>query len=167
MEHVSGQRNLGALKVDIEVVGLNSEETCDGPGFSPQVSIGDLRSDYLALIMEDADRPNTVYWTLWNVPRQDIIPRNLPKEAQLDSPISGRQGVNARGEHGYAAPCPAPGEEGHYIFRAYGLERILDLDPATATRDDLARAMEGHVQEYGENHVVYSRKRQWSSSYEY
>jgi len=115
--------------------------------------------------MEDVDRPSDVYWSLWNVPGRDLIPRNLPRQAVLQYPIKGLQGRNVRGEHGYAPPCPDP--EGHYVIRAYGLEKELDLDPATATKEELVKAIELQAREYGENHVVYTRNRQWSSSYEY
>jgi len=154
------------LKVTVEIAGLNREQTCEGQGFSPQVSIEGTRSSYLALIMEDADRPGDVYWALWNVPRLDLIPRNLPRQAVLTSPIEGVQGRNLRGGYGYAPPCPAPGEEGHYILRAYGLGDKLDLDPDAAPRD-LIEALNGLAKEYGEVHMVYSRKREWTSSYEY
>lgn len=167
MERPPGQLNIGALEVNIEVAGLNKEETCEGAGFSPQVSVMGLNADYLALVLEGADSQDEVYWILWNVPRQDIVPRNLPKEAELDEPIHGRQGRNLRGDYGYAAPCPAPGEEGRYIIRAYGVEKMLAIDPTTSTKDDLLRAMEGLVREYGEAQVTYSRKREWSSSSEY
>ena len=158
---------MGELKIDVEIAGLNREQTCEGQGFSPQVSIGGLRSSHLSLVMEDADRPGDVYWALWNVPRRDTIPRRLPQQAKLTEPIEGVQGKNLRGDHGYAAPCPAPNEEGHYVLRVYGLDGVLDLDPNTATRDEAIEAMNGLAREYGESHMVYSRKREWTSSYEY
>lgn len=167
MRAEGGQRSIGALRVDVEIAGLDREQTCEGRGISPQVSIVGQRSQYLALIMEDADRPGDVYWSLWNVPRLEQIPRNLPRQAILDAPIEGIQGRNVRGDHGYAPPCPASGEEGHYILRAYGLDDVLELDPSAATRDDMVKEMEDHAREYGESRMTYSRKRQWTSSYEY
>lgn len=161
------ERDVGTLKVEVEIAGLNREQTCEGQGISPQVTIAGQRSRYLALILEDADGPGDLYWALWNVPRREQIPRNLPRQAMLDRPIEGVQGRNVRGDHGYAPPCPPQGEEGHYVLRVYGLNDLLDLDPAQAARDDLVRAMDGRIKEYGEIHTVYSRKRQWTSSYEY
>ena len=163
-QHRSG---MGPLKVEVEIAGLHREQTCEGQGFSPQVSITGLQAGHLALIMEDADRPGDVYWALWNVPHLDQIPRNLPQQALLSSPIEGIQGRNVRGGHGYAPPCPEPGEEGHYIMRVYGLDDVLELDPNVATRDDMIEAMNGRAREYGESHMAYSRKREWTSSYEY
>jgi Raf kinase inhibitor-like YbhB/YbcL family protein len=167
MERSSVQENIRVLRVDIEIAGLSSEETCEGPGFSPQVSIDDPQADHLALIMEDDGPPGNVYWLLWNVPRTETIPRNLPKVADLGNTINGQQGRNSRGDYGYAAPCPDPGQEGRYILRVYGLGRMVDLDPTITTKDDLLRAMSGHVREIGERQLVYSRKKQWSSSAEY
>lgn len=157
------QREIGALKVGVEIGGLDREETCDGQGFSPLVRLEGLRSPYLALIMEDAGPPHSTYWMLWNVPRQEEIPRRLPPSAELEEPIVGRQGRNARGGFGYAAPCPSD-REGRYVLRAYGLDRELDLDCGTATREDLVRAAEEHAREYGEDVLTYSKKHRWSSS---
>ena len=167
MQMENGQNIIGALRVEVEIAGLNREQTCEGQGFSPQVSIDKPRSNHLAIIMEDAESSGEVYWILWNVPRRSLIPRNLPKQALLDRPIEGIQGRNFRGNYGYAPPCPPQGEEGHYVLRVYGLNDLLDLDPAKATRDDVVLAMGDRIKEYGESRMAYSRKRQWTSSYEY
>lgn len=166
MERSPGQRNLAPLGIEVEIVGLSSEETCEGAGFSPQVRIEGLGSAYLALILEDTAPSSNVYWLIWNVDSA-TVPRNLPKEAEIDKPVHCRQGRNLRGDYGYAAPCPAPGEEGRYVLRAYGLDRMLDIDPTTTTKDDLIKTMDEHVKEYGESILTYSRKKQWSASSEY
>lgn len=157
------QREIGRLKVGVEIGGLDREETCDGQGFSPLVRVEGARSPFIALIMEDAGPPNNVYWMLWNVPRQDVIPRHLPASAELDAPIVGRQGKNARGGFGYAPPCPSD-QEDRYVLRVYGLDKELDLECGTATREDLVRAAEENAREYGEDVMAYSRKHRWSSS---
>lgn len=161
----SAGRGSGALKVGVEIGGLDREETCEGQGFSPLVRVEGLRAPFMALIMEDAGPPNNVYWMLWNVPRREEVPRRLPPSAELDGPVAGRQGRNSRGSYGYAAPCPSD-QEGRYVLRVYGLERKLDLGPG-ASRDDLVRAAEANAREYGEDVLTYSRKRQWSSSAEW
>lgn len=166
MERTPEQREIGALTVGVEIAGLSREETCDGPGFSPQIRIGGLNAPYLCLIMEDAST-REAHWLLWNVPRTEEVPRNLPKEAEIDSPIRGRQGRNLRGGYGYAAPCATPGQEAHYLLRVYGLDRLLELDPATTTRDELMTSLEGHVLEYGELPLTYSKEQRWSPSAEY
>ena len=159
------QRQFGALKVGVEIGGLDREETCEGQGFSPMVRLEGARSPFLALIMEDAGPPNNTYWMLWNVPRLDNIPRNLPSSPELDGPIVGRQGRNVSGSFGYAAPCPS-GQEDRYVLRVYGLERELDLNPE-ATREEFIRAAEGNAREYGEDVMTYPKKRRWSSSAEW
>lgn len=157
------QREMGRLKVGVEIGGLDREETCEGQGFSPLVRLEGVTSPFLALIMEDAGPPHNTYWMLWNVPRREEIPRHLPASPELEAPIAGRQGRNARGGFGYAAPCPPDDREERYVLRVYGLERKLDLGPE-ATREDLVRAAEENAREYGEDVMVYSKKHRWSSS---
>lgn len=159
------QREIGAVKVDVEIGGLDREETCEGQGFSPLVRLEGARSPFLALIMEDDGPPNQTYWMLWNVPRQETIPRHLPSAPELDVPIVGRQGRNAKGGFGYAAPCPSD-QEDRYVLRVYGLERELDLDQGI-TREEFLRAMDEHAREYGEDMITYSKKHLWSSSAEW
>jgi phosphatidylethanolamine-binding protein (PEBP) family uncharacterized protein len=166
MERMPAQREVGKLTVAVEIAGLNREETCEGPGFSPQVEIGGLRSPHLALIMEDL-ASKEVYWMLWDVPRTEEVPRNLPKEAVVDHPFHAKQGRNLRGGYGYAPPCPEKGKEGRYLLRAYGLEHMLELDPTTTSREDLLRSVEEHAHEYGERELAYSPDHQWSPSAEY
>ena len=44
----------------------------------------------------------------------------------------------------YFGPGAGPGPFHHYVFEFYALDTKLDL-PANTTRDDLLKAMEGHV----------------------
>ena len=55
-------------------------------------------------------------------------------------------GINARGGNpgSYFGPGAGPGPFHHYVFEFYALDTKLDL-PATATRDELVKAMDGHV----------------------
>jgi Raf kinase inhibitor-like YbhB/YbcL family protein len=45
---------------------------------------------------------------------------------------------------GYRSPCPPAGAPHHYVFTLFALDAKLDL-PATATRDEVEKAMAGHV----------------------
>ena len=41
-------------------------------------------------------------------------------------------------------PGAGPGKPHHYVFEFYALDTKLDL-PASATREDLLKALDGHV----------------------
>ena len=55
-------------------------------------------------------------------------------------------GISARGGNpgAYFGPGAGPGPFHHYVFEFYALDTKLDL-PAATTREDLLKAMEGHV----------------------
>jgi Raf kinase inhibitor-like YbhB/YbcL family protein len=59
-------------------------------------------------------------------------------------PNGARQGKNDFDEIGYDGPAPPPGKPHRYIFRLYALDRPLDLPPQ-ATRQQLEKAMQGHI----------------------
>ena len=44
----------------------------------------------------------------------------------------------------YQGPCAPPGAPHHYNFELYALDKKLDL-PQGASRDDIQKAMDGHV----------------------
>ena len=56
-------------------------------------------------------------------------------------------GINARGGNPGSSfgPGAGAGPFHHYIFEFYALDTKLDLPGSTASRDDLMKAMEGHV----------------------
>ena len=96
VEHMPRQKELDVV---VETGELDIEETCEGMQYSPRIAIGNLRSPFLAVVMEDADHPtgNFPHWLLWNVERMDIIPRNIPKREEFTKPIRGVQGRNGFG----------------------------------------------------------------------
>jgi Raf kinase inhibitor-like YbhB/YbcL family protein len=144
------------LDVNLEEGRLIKDESCDGMQYSPRVLIGRLRAPYIALILNDQDGQGHVHWLLWNVPAREDIPRNLPKVAELLTPIAGLQGRNSFGEIGYSSVCPPRGERHRYRIRIFGLNGPLDLRPGASGRD-LERALEGHILQYGELIVNYDR----------
>lgn len=155
VEHMPRQKELDVV---VETGELDIEETCEGMQYSPRIAIGNLRSPFLAVVMEDADHPtgNFPHWLLWNVERMDIIPRNIPKREEFTKPIRGVQGRNGFGRIGYDAPCPPKGAKRRYRFRVFGVNDELDLKPG-ATGRDLEKALEGHILQYGEAIVTYER----------
>jgi phosphatidylethanolamine-binding protein (PEBP) family uncharacterized protein len=55
------------------------------------------------------------------------------------------QGNNQGGMPGFRGPgAPAAGPPHHYTFELFALDTKLDLPP-TATRDDVIKAINGHI----------------------
>lgn len=88
---------------------------------------------------------DTLHWTMFNIP---AAAKGLPEGLGAgDLPDGSRNGpgLNARtGNPSYFGPGAGPGPFHHYIFEFYALDTKLEL-PATTTREELLKAMEGHV----------------------
>ena len=112
----------------------------------------------MAVIVDDPDAAggSFTHWIIWNIPPMDVIPGAIPKNATVNKPISALQGMTSFGEVGYGGPCPPPGKPHRYFFRVFGLDRMLDLGPG-ASRQDLEKAMVGHVLQKGEAMATYGR----------
>ena len=55
------------------------------------------------------------------------------------------QGTNSWPHIGYDGPCPPEGHGMHYYhFKLYALDAMLNLKPK-ATKDELLKAMKGHI----------------------
>jgi hypothetical protein len=85
-----------------------------------------------------------------------MIPEKIPNTPVVTSPLMAVQGKNSFGKIGYNGPCPPRGQTHRYFFKVYGLDTELTL-AAGASKDQLLRAMEGHVVQYGETYVTYGR----------
>lgn len=124
-------------------------------GLSPALSWDAVEgATSYAIIMEDPDAtPVTpfVHWLAWNIPAtQTELPEGLQEQARLVEPEGVMQGRNTAGRNGYYGPKPPVGDPAHhYHFQVVALDTLLDL-PATADRDDLLAAIEGHVIGKGE-----------------
>jgi hypothetical protein len=90
---------------------------------------------------------DTLHWSAFNIPgTAKGLPEGLGTGDLPDGTRNG-PGIAAsrpNGTPGYCGPGAGPGPFHHYVFEFYALDTKLDL-PATATRDDLWKAMEGHV----------------------
>ncbi len=89
---------------------------------------------------------DTLHWTAFNIPgTAKGIAEGLGAGTLPDGTING-PGVGARGGNpaAYFGPGAGVGPIHHYVFEFYALDTKLDL-PATVTRDDLMKAMDGHV----------------------
>ena len=60
-----------------------------------------------------------------------------------ESPILSHQLFSLR-RTGYMGPCPPKGLPHHYTLEVYALDTKLDI-PATSGRDDLEKALGGHI----------------------
>ena len=94
----------------------------------------------LALIVEEpaaAGGPAACHWLVWGLPGQ--------RGKLLEGEVPPRTGKNARGNSEWLLPAPPRGGAPHsYVFQLFALDLPLTLMPG-AGRDDLVRAMQGHV----------------------
>jgi Raf kinase inhibitor-like YbhB/YbcL family protein len=132
------------------------EFSCKGAAISPHIRWDDrpsgARSYALVMMDWDAPFPNlrlfaVVHWVLYNIP-QDVreIPQGVSTEELATQSIEA--GWNMGGQPGYVAPCPPFGMH-RYEFRVYALD-VDRIQPASKTRADIMKAMEGHILAYGE-----------------
>ncbi len=134
---------------------IPSKYTCEGANVSPQLHWIDAPKNVksFAIILDDPDAPggNFVHWVIYNIPgntkelHEDVTPsRNIPEEVML--------GTNSFGRIGYGGPCPPPGKPHRYFFHLYALDTIMHHLESGATKQQLLKAMEGHV--LGENQIM-------------
>ena len=138
--------------------------TCDGKDVSPGLFWTGVpeRAVSLALIVNDPDAPrgNWVHWILFDIPasRHDL-PEQVPPKDTVEG--VGTHGLNDFGKLGWGGPCPPSGTH-RYVFTLYALGVALELSPR-ATRDEVVRAMEGHVLGLARLTGVYARGRATSA----
>ena len=154
----AGEMDMKSLVVKLGFDRIPDEYTCQGMDVSPRIEIQGLNATSLAVIVDDPDAPSAsfTHWLIWNIPPTDVIPKAIAKSATLKEPFRALQGTNDFGEIGYAGPCPPPGKPHRYFFRAFGLDRMLNL-PAGASVADLEKAMQGHVLQKGEAVATFGR----------
>lgn len=125
--------------------------TADGENINPPLEIEGIPegSKSLVIIVEDPDAPakTWVHWIVWNVPVvRKIYENNIP----------GVQGLNDFMGHNYSGPAPPSGTH-RYLFKVYALDKKLELTQRTR-REELERAMEGHILAIGQLVGTYSRR---------
>lgn len=138
---------------------IPSRYTCDGNDISPPLDWADLPegAKTVALICDDPDAPKKdfTHWVLFDRPPDRTLPEHVPPRPEL--PDGGRQGKNDFGKVGYGGPCPPSGTH-RYRFTLYALDIELGAR-AAAARQDVEKAMKGHVLETAHLTGVYTRPR--------
>ena len=90
---------------------------------------------------------DNLHWMLWNIPASVTqLSEGVPANAEL--PDGTRQLISQQAGNnvGYRGPCPPQNVPlpHHYVFDLFALDVKLDL-PATATRADVQKAIDGHI----------------------
>jgi Raf kinase inhibitor-like YbhB/YbcL family protein len=135
--------------------------TCDGDDRSPPLewrgAPAGTRS--FALVVHDPDAPDPaapkvdwVHWVLYNIPASVT---SLSENAWQSLPPGTLEGENNWRRTGYGGPCPPIGRH-RYFHRVYALDTVLP-DLKTPTRDQLEKAMTGHVLATAELMGTYQR----------
>ncbi len=133
-----------AFEPDAEIP---STHTGDGDDRSPPLAWdgAPAQTTTYALIVDDPDAPTGtfVHWVAFDIP---AVENGLPAgvEHYGDRTDGMKQGCNDFDRTGYGGPMPPRGEMHRYRFKLYALDDRLPLDPG-ASRDELERAMRGHV----------------------
>lgn len=126
--------------------------TCDGNDISPPLKFENIpeNAESLAIIVDDPDAPigTFTHWVAWNL---DTAIVELEENARVDF-----EGVNDFGRLGYGGPCPPRGSEHRYFFKVYALDKKLELNKG-ASKEELEKAMKGHVIAKGELVGLYGR----------
>jgi Raf kinase inhibitor-like YbhB/YbcL family protein len=87
---------------------------------------------------------DTLHWTAFNIPgTAKGLPEGLGAGTLADGTTNG-PGIRGGAMGVYFGPGAPAGPFHHYIFEFYALDTKLDLQ-GTATRDELMKAMEGHL----------------------
>jgi len=132
--------------------------TCDGKNVSPPLEWYEAPhgTKSFALICDDPDAPmgTWVHWVVYDIPKSiGKLPAHTPPEKSLTN--GGRQGTNDFHKIGYGGPCPPAGTH-RYFFKLYALDICVELD-AGATKEQLLRAMKGHILEEAKLMGTYRR----------
>ena len=112
-----------------------------GSNMNPPLHLEEIpnQARSLALMVDDPDAPSGTFnhWVVYNIdPKTKDIKEN-------SVPVIATQGRNDFGDVEYDGPQPPSGEH-RYFFKAFALDTVLDL-PRGARRQELEKAMEGHV----------------------
>jgi len=150
------------LKSDAFVNGqsIPAKYSCIGKNISPALTWNDppAGTQSFALIVDDPDAPvgTWVHWVLFNIPADErSLPEDLPVTGKNVDPNAIYFGKNSSGNTRYDGPCPPSGTH-RYYFKLYALDSLVNLLPG-ATKDELLKAMQGHILAQGELMGTFSK----------
>ena len=135
---------------------IPKEYTGEGEDMLPPLSWSGVPegTKELALICDDPDAPRAKPWVhavLYKIPAANTS----VAEGSLDPAVWGK---NDFGTNGYGGPMPPRGHGVHrYYFKLYALDTNVDLPPG-ASKEELLKAMEGHILGEAELMGTYERK---------
>ncbi len=137
---------------------IPSKYSCIGREISPDLAWSNFpaQTKSFALIVDDPDAPmgTWVHWLMYNIPATtNDLPEAVSAGAQLKD--GSLQGKNSSGNLGYNGPCPPSGTH-RYFFKLYALDAMLKIS-AGASKDQLLKAMEGHILAQGELMGTFSK----------
>ena len=135
---------------------IPTKHTGEGEDVSPPLVWSGLPegTKEFALICDDPDAPTPKPWVHGVVYK---IPADCTSLGE-DNIGKALWGKNSWGRSEYGGPMPPSGDGPHrYVFRIYALDAELDLKPG-ATKEQLLKAMEGHILAEGKLTGTYERK---------
>jgi Raf kinase inhibitor-like YbhB/YbcL family protein len=137
------------------------QHTCDGENLSPPLAWSGIPASTrsLALIADDPDAPSGT-WVHWVVYNLDAAASALPQGVAKyqDQGGAGASGTNSFRKPGYSGPCPPAGPTHRYYFKLYALDTSLNLKSG-ASKEDLLKAMQGHILAQGQLMGRYARQK--------
>ncbi len=91
-----------------------------------------------AITLENIDAPEGVWshWVVYNI--------SAEKLSIAENSIPGEQLFNDFGQFAYNGPCPIDDRTYRFMFKAYALDAILEVNEG-GTIKDLRKAIKGHV----------------------
>jgi len=114
--------------------------TCDGGDVNPSLVFKNVPANTksLALTVSDPDAPEGTWshWVVYNIPPNtgEIIENTNP----------GTEGLSDFGKYTYGGPCPSDEKLHHYIFRAYAVDTILNINEGP-TITEVEKSLGGHT----------------------
>jgi Raf kinase inhibitor-like YbhB/YbcL family protein len=139
---------------------IPAKYSCIGKNISPALTWSDppAGTQSFALIVDDPDAPagTWVHWVLYNIPADKrSLQEDLPVTGKNVDPSAVYFGKNSSGNTRYDGPCPPSGTH-RYYFKLYALDTLTNLLPG-ATKDELLKAMKGHILAQGELMGTFSK----------
>lgn len=128
--------------------------TCDGQDLIPplQWEGAPAGTQSFVLIMDDPDAPMGTWdhWVVYDIPA-------TVSAIEEGTPPPGKVGRNSWGRTDYGGPCPPPGPAHRYFFRLYALDVPSLGLPQGASKDQVLKAMQGHILAQAELMGMYRR----------